>query len=151
MTSLASTLDRPAFIASTRTPGRARLWTGRALSGLAIAFFLFDATVKFFVGFPPVVDAMAMLGYPLQLAPTIAVIALACLALYAIPRSAVLGAVLLTGYLGGAIASQLRVGAPLFANVLFPLYVAALIWGGLYLRDARVRALLAPRFSAHDR
>jgi hypothetical protein len=151
MTSLASTLGRPAFAVSAATPGRARLWTGRALTGLAIAFFLFDATIKFFVGLPVVVDAMAMLGYPLVLAPTIGMIALACVALYAIPRTAVVGAILLTGYLGGAIASQLRIDAPLFANVLFPLYIAALIWGGLYLRDSRVGALLAPRASNPNR
>jgi hypothetical protein len=82
------------------------------------------------------------LGYPADSILTFGLVELACVALYMIPRTAVLGAVLLTGYLGGAIATHVRVGNPLFSHVLFPTYVAALIWGGLYLRDARLRAVL---------
>jgi hypothetical protein len=121
-----------------------RLWTGRILSGFAVLFLVFDAVVKF-TKIAPVVDSFAQLGYPIGLAPTIGSIALICVVLYVIPRTSVLGAVLLTGYLGGAIASQLRIGNPLFSHVLFPLYVAALIWGGLYLRDEQLSALIPVR------
>jgi DoxX-like protein len=121
-----------------------RLWTGRILSGLAVLFLVFDAVIKF-TKIAPVVDAFAQLGYPIGLAPTIGSIALICVVLYLIPRTSVLGAVLLTGYLGGAIASQLRIGSPLFSHVLFPIYVAALIWGGLYLRDEQLSALVPVR------
>ena len=121
-----------------------RLWTGRILSGFAVLFLVFDAVVKF-TKIAPVVDAFAQLGYPIGLAPTIGSIALICVAVYVIPRTSVLGAVLLTGYLGGAIASQLRVGNPLFSHVLFPIYVAVLIWGGLYLRDEQLSALIPVR------
>lgn len=121
-----------------------RLWTGRTLSGLAVLFLVFDAIVKF-TKIAPVVDAFAQLGYPIGLAPTIGSIALICVILYVIPRTSVLGAILLTGYLGGAIASQLRIGSPLFSHVLFPIYVAALIWGGLYLRDEQLSALVPVR------
>jgi len=131
---------------STPTPpiSKRRLWTGRILSGFAVLFLVFDAVVKF-TRIAPVVDAFAQLGYPIGLAPTIGSIALICVVLYVIPRTSVLGAVLLTGYLGGAIASQLRIGSPLFSHVLFPIYVAALIWGGLYLRDEQLSALIPVR------
>jgi DoxX-like family len=121
-----------------------RLWTGRILSGFAVVFLVFDAVVKF-TKIAPVADAFAQLGYPIGLAPTIGSIALICVVLYVIPRTSVFGAVLLTGYLGGAIASQLRIGSPLFSHVLFPIYVAALIWGGLYLRDEQLSALIPVR------
>ena len=120
---------------------RGRLWTGRVLSGLAILFLLFDAAIKL-APIPPVVDAMARLGYPLALAPVIGVLALAGVALNAIPKTSIIGAIFLTAFLGGATASQVRIGEPLFTHVLFPSYVAALLWGGLWLRDARTRALV---------
>ena len=85
---------------------------------------------------------MARLGYPLALAPVIGVLALAGVALYAIPKTSIIGAIFLTAFLGGATASQVRIGEPLFTHVLFPSYVAALLWGGLWLRDARTRALV---------
>ena len=121
-----------------------RHWTGRILSGFAVLFLIFDAIVKF-TKIAPVVDSFAQLGSPIGLAPTIGSIALVCVVLYVIPRTSVLGAILLTGYLGGAIASQLRIGSPLFSHVLFPVYVAALIWGGLYLRDEQLSALIPVR------
>ena len=93
----------------------------------------------------PVVQSFTQLGYPVSLSRGIGVLELVCLIIYVIPRSSLVGAVLLTGYLGGAVATHVRVGSPLFTHVLFPVYVAALLWGGLYLRDERVRALISPR------
>jgi hypothetical protein len=90
----------------------------------------------------PALEGTAQLGYPEAVVLPIGVIQLACLVVYLVPRTAVLGAVLWTGYLGGAIAAHVRVGSPLLTHTLFPIYVAALLWGGLWLRDQRVRALL---------
>ena len=90
-------------------------------------------------------ESFQQLGYPMHLAPIIGIIELVCLAVYVIPRTSVLGAILFTGYLGGAIATHVRVGNPLFTHVLFPIYVAALLWGGLFLRDDRLRALIPLR------
>jgi hypothetical protein len=123
---------------------KGRLWTGRILSGLAVAFLLFDSVIKF-TNVQPVVDSFTQLGYPVHLAVVIGSIELVCLIVYTTPRTAVLGAVLLTGYLGGAIATHTRVENPLFTHVLFPIYIAALIWGGLFLREPRLRALLPLR------
>lgn len=125
------------------TAGKAR-WAGVAASGLAVAFLIFDSVIKV-LKLGPAVDATVQLGYPASAVVIIGLIELACLIAYLVPRSALAGAVLLTGYLGGAIASQLRAGNPLASHTLFPLYVAALVWGGLYLRDRRVRGLFAPR------
>jgi hypothetical protein len=113
---------------------------GWIASGLAIAFLIFDGAIKFFP-IAPVTDSFTELGYPVALAPAIGTLELAIVALYAVPRSSVLGAVLLTGLLGGAIASQVRIGSPLFSHTLFGVYLGTIAWGGLYLRDARVRAL----------
>ena len=121
---------------------RRRLWTGRVLAGLAIAFLVFDAVIKL-IPIQPVIDAMAHLGYPIGLAPVIGILGLVGVALYAIPRTSILGAIFLTAFLGGATASQVRIGEPLFTHVLFPSYIAALLWGGLWLRDARARALVS--------
>lgn len=123
---------------------KAKQWTGRILSGLAIAFLLFDAIGKLLV-VQAVVDGSAELGFPASTMLPIGLVLLACVIVYAIPASAPLGAILLTGYLGGAIATHVRVGNPLFSHTLFPIYVAAIIWGGLFLRDSRVRALLQSR------
>jgi hypothetical protein len=117
---------------------------GRVLSALAILFLAFDTVIKF-TGSAPVVDSMTQLGWPVSAAVGIAILELVCLVLYVVPRTSILGVVLLTGYLGGAIATHVRVGNPLFSHVLFPVYIAALLWGGLYLRDARVRALTSLR------
>jgi hypothetical protein len=123
-----------------------RLWTGRTLSGIVVLFLLFDSITKL-ITIKPVVDGMRQLGYPVPLAPVIGAILLICVVLYVIPRTAPLGAILLTGYLGGAVASQLRLEMPLLGYTLFPIYVAVLAWGGLYLRDSRVRTLFAQRAS----
>ena len=123
-------------------------WTGRALSGLVIAFLGMDAVIKL-VPIQPVIDTMRTLGF--QATPTLArglgVLLLACTLLYAIPRTALLGAVLLTGYLGGAIAIHLRADSPLFTHVLFGAYLGLMLWAGLLLRDRQALALLLSR---HD-
>lgn len=120
-------------------------WIGRVLSGLAVAFLLFDGVMKFFMDkLPPeALKAGEALQWPIELMPTVGTILLICLAIYLIPRTSIVGAVLLTGYLGGAVASHLRVSNPLFTHTLFPIYIAVLIWLGLYLRDARLRNCLA--------
>ncbi|BDI34540.1 membrane protein [Capsulimonas corticalis] len=121
------------------------LWIGRVLSGLTVLMLLMDSIMKLMHPTPaPVVDAMTKLGYPDGLTLGIGILLLVCTILYAIPQTAVLGAILLTGYLGGATASHVRVGADIFP-VLFPGIMGALIWGGLFLRDSRLRALLPIR------
>ena len=120
------------------------VWVGRVLSGLVVIFFLLDAGIHVMVP-QPVVDAMTHLGYPLASARGIGVAELVCLLLYLIPATAPIGAVLLTGLLGGAMAAHVRVGDPFFETYVFPVLIGALIWGGLGLRDARVRALFFQR------
>lgn len=122
---------------------KATLWTGRVVSALPVLFLIFDATIKV-MNIQPVVDASMQLGLPADVAPGLGILLLACLALYLVPRSSVLGAILLTGYLGGAMSIQMRVGAELF-SLLFPLILGALLWGGLYLRDAQLRTLVPLR------
>ncbi|MGX5848398.1 DoxX family protein [Mesorhizobium sp. PL10] len=125
------------------TPSAGALWTGRVLSGLIILFMIFDAVIKL----PPldvVTQTMVPLGWPadVNVARMLGIIGLVSTALYALPRTSVLGAILLTGYLGGAIATHMRVGSPLFSHTLFGVYLGIILWGGLYLRDPRVRALI---------
>lgn len=122
-----------------------KLWAGRVLSGLAVLFLLMDAVMKFFMDkLPPeALKAGEALQWPMELMPMVGTILLLCLLLYVIPRTAVMGAILLTGYLGGAIASHVRVSNPLFTHTLFPIYIAIFIWLGLYLRDKRVKAIIS--------
>jgi DoxX-like family len=120
------------------------IWAGRILSGLAVLFLLFDTVIKLILH-PSAVEGTTTLGYPEGVIFGIGVVELVCLALYVYPRTAVTGAVLFTGYLGGAIATHVRIGSPLLSHTLFPIYVAALLWGGLYLRENRLRALLPLR------
>jgi hypothetical protein len=122
------------------------IWVGRIMSGLVILFLLLDGAMKL-IPLNVVVEASAQLGIPADLARTLGVLSLVCTLLYAIPRTAVLGAILLTGYLGGAVASHLRVGDPLFTHVLFGVYLGLLVWGGLFLRDGRLRALIPLQLS----
>lgn len=117
---------------------------GRVMSGLAMAFLTFDTTIKL-LKIEPVVTAFGELGYDPAVARPIGLIILACLVLYAIPRTAVLGAVLTTGLLGGAMASHVRIDSPLFTHTLFSVYLGLLVWGGLWLRDPRLRALFPVR------
>jgi hypothetical protein len=120
---------------------RSVTWAGRIASGLVVLFLLFDGVIKV-LRLPFAVEATTQLGYPAGAVFPIGVVELACLALYAIPRTSVLGAILLTGHLGGAVATHLRAGSPLLGYTLFPLYVAAVLWGGLYLRNARLRMVV---------
>jgi len=122
---------------------KSQLWAGRVVSGLVIALFLLDGVMKL-VKPAVVVSSTVALGYPESEIVGIGVALLVSTAAYAIPRISVLGAVLLTGYLGGAIASKVRIDAPLF-DICFALVFAALIWGGLILREPRLRALLPLR------
>ena len=120
---------------------RGALWTGRVISVLIGLFLLFDAVLKF-IKPAPVVDSFAHLGIPLALDYPIAIVLLICTILYALPPTSVLGAILLTGYLGGAVMTHLRAGDPLFSHVLFPIYMGALLWFALYLCEPRLRALV---------
>ncbi len=120
------------------------LWAGRIISALAALFMVFDGAIHV-MRISPVVEAFARLGYPVSLAVALGIVEFACIALYLLPPTSVLGAILLTGYLGGAIAAQMRIGSPLFSEALFPVYVAVLVWGGLYLRDDRLRSLIPLR------
>lgn len=135
-----STMTQTPTISSTS------LWTGRVLSGLVIAFLLFDGAIKL-IPLQVVTDTMVELGYSgsADLARLLGVLTLLCTILYAVPRTSILGAILLTGYLGGAMATHLRVGNPLFSHLLFGLYLGVMAWGGLYLRDARLRSLIPLR------
>ena len=120
------------------------LWTGRILGALSTLFLLMDGVMKL-IKPAPVVEATVRLGYPESVIQSLGVILLVCTILYIIPRTSILGAILLTGYLGGAVAANVRVGNPLFSHTLFPVYVALLVWGGLYLRDRRLRGLIPVR------
>ena len=117
-------------------------WAGRIASGLVISFLIFDSVIKV-LALAPAVQATAQLGYPANMVTGLGILELACVIVYAVPRTSALGAILLTGWLGGAIATHFRIGSPLVSHTLFPVYVAALIWGGLWLRSERVRQLLS--------
>jgi|KBSMisStaDraftv2_1062788.scaffolds.fasta_scaffold253296_2 hypothetical protein len=125
-----------------RFAGRRGLGIG--ISTIAVLFLIFDATGKL-LKVAPVTAGSAALGVPEGLVRTLGVLLSLCLLTYLIPRLAIIGAVLLTAYLGGAVATHVRVGSPLLTHVLFPVYVAAFVWGGLYLRDRRVQYLFGPR------
>ncbi len=119
-------------------------WTGRIVSTLAVLFLLFDSVIHI-IKPVAVIEAFGQLGYPVSLAVGIGLVELCGVVLYVIPRTSMLGAVLLTGYLGGATASQMRIGHALFSQALFPVYVGVLVWGGLFLRDGRLRAIFPLR------
>ncbi|MBX9650868.1 MAG: DoxX family protein [Xanthobacteraceae bacterium] len=116
---------------------------GRILSGLVIVFLLFDGAIKL-VPWPVVTDTMDKMGFGSSetLARSLGVITIVCTVLYSIPPTSILGAILLTGYLGGAMASHVRIGSPLFTHTLFGLYLGLMLWGGLWLRDRRLRTLI---------
>jgi hypothetical protein len=131
-------------IAATPPVSKTAFRTGLVLSALAVLFLLFDGVIHI-LKIAPVVETFTQLGYPVEVAVPLGIVELVCLAAYVWPRSAVLGAVLLTGYLGGAVAIHVRVGSSLFGQTLFPVYVGLMVWGGLYLRDERLRALFPLR------
>jgi hypothetical protein len=139
------TMAQDTHFADASTTSRARLrpavWIGRAMSGLAVAFLIFDSVGKL-LEVQPVVDGTRQLGYSPDVVFSLGATLLLCVLAYLGPRTSVLGAVLLTGYLGGAVATHVRVASPLFTHVLFPAYIAALLWAGLVLRDARLRRFL---------
>jgi DoxX-like family len=114
-----------------------RLWTGRVVSALVALFLSMDGVMKL-IKPEPVVKATVELGYPESVILGIGIVLLICVILYVIPRTSILGAILLTGYLSGAVATHVRVGDPLFTHTLFPVYVAVLVWGGLYLRNRQL-------------
>ena len=122
--------------------GSAR-WLGRGLSGLVILFLLFDGAIKL-VPWPVVTETMDRIGYGSSetLARSLGFITIVCTVLYSIPPTSILGAILLTGYLGGAMASHVRIGSPLFTHTLFGFYLGLMVWGGLWLRDRKLRALM---------
>src|SRR4030088_1189597 len=130
-------------IAQTAAVSNSALWTGRVLSGVVIVFMLFDGAIKL-VPWPIVTETMDRIGYGSSesLARSLGIITIVCTALCAVPPTSTLGAILLTGYLGGAIASHLRIGSPLFSHTLFGLYLGLIVWGGLWLRDCSLRSLI---------
>jgi len=117
--------------------------TGRVMSGVVVLFLLFDGAIKL-VPLPIVTETMDKMGWGASdtLARSLGIITIVCTLLYSVPPTSILGAILLTGYLGGAIASHVRIDSPLFTHTLFGLYLGLMVWGGLYLRDGNLRALL---------
>ena len=129
-----------------QSPSKTRLWVGRILSTLIVLFLIVDIIFKFIRPIPPqALQSMAQLGFHPTLLTGIGILLLVCTVLYVLPATSVLGAVLLTGYLGGAVSLHVRVGNPLFSYVLVPVYIGVLMWAGLCLRDPRLLALLPLR------
>jgi hypothetical protein len=124
----------------TANESKGMLWTGRVLSGLMALLFVFDG-VGHLMKPAPVVEAFARLGYPLSASVGIGVLALICTAIYVTPRTSVLGAILLTGYLGGAVSTHVRAGSSLF-EMIFPVVLGVLVWVGIFVRDAQLRELI---------
>jgi hypothetical protein len=129
------------FIPSDRATSSRQLWAGRIVTGLATLFLLMDGIMKV-VKPAPVIEASARLGYPETTLSGIGLVLVACTLMYVIPRTAIFGAILLTGYLGGAVASQVRAGSGWF-EVVFPVLFGVVVWGGLWLQDRRLRSVLA--------
>jgi DoxX-like family len=131
----------PNTITANGNVSRAAFISGWVIGGVVSALMLMDGVMKLFRP-AAVVEGTVKLGYHTSAILPLGIVVLICTALYLVPRTAVLGAILLTGYLGGAVATHVRVGDPLFSHILFPTYIGAMFWLGLYLRDARVRALV---------
>jgi DoxX-like family len=123
---------------------------GTALTALPVLFLVFDSVIKLAV-IQPVVDSFTQLGWPVHLSVAIGTLELICLALYLVPRTTLLGALLLTAYLGGAVATHARVESPLLTHTLFPVYVAVLLWVGLLLREPRLRDLFSRASASPER
>ena len=129
--------------AQSNSTSKGLLWTARIISWFAALFIIMDGVMKV-MNLPQVQEAMEPLGWPLDMSVTIGIIELVCIAIYLIPRTSFLGVVLMTAYLGGVVATQLRVGAPAF-SLAFPIIIALMLWASPYLLDGRVRALLPLR------
>src|SRR6195256_4163168 len=131
------------IVTETLPASKSARWTGRILSGLVIVFLMIDGAIKL-VPWPVVTETMDRMGYGSSesLARTLGIITVACTVLYAIPPTSILGAILLTGYLGGAMASHVRIDSPLFSHTLFGFYLGLMVWGGLWLRDPTLRNLI---------
>jgi hypothetical protein len=131
-------IDKPAPVS------KKKLWAGGILSTLAVLFLLIDGVMKVMM-LPIVVEGTKKAGYPAGSMYGIGWVLLACTLLYAIPRTSILGAILLTGYLGGAVATHVRIGDPLLGHTLFPVYFGVMVWAGLFLREGRLPALIPLR------
>ncbi|UTP38921.1 DoxX family protein [Phenylobacterium sp. LH3H17] len=130
-------------MSDTMTPKLWR-WIGWVLTGLFTAFMIFDTSIKL-LDLEIVRESLVGLGYPAHLGRGIGVIELVCLVFFLVPRTSLLGAILMMSVLGGGITSQMRLEAPLFSHVLFGVYLGLLMWGGLFLRDSRLRGLFPIR------
>ena len=137
-------------ITATMPVSKPARWVGRVLSSLVIVFLMLDGAIKL-VPWPVVTDTMDKMGYGSSetLARSLGVITIVCTLLYSVPPTSILGAILLTGYLGGAIASHLRIGSPLLTHTLFGLYLGLMLWAGLYLRDGNLRGMIPFRRQAN--
>jgi hypothetical protein len=138
-----NTVGEPMAVVEEAPVSASARWLGRVFSGLVILFLLVDGAIKL-VPWPVVTETMDRIGYGSSeaLARTLGLITVACTVLYAVPPTSILGAILLTGYLGGAMASHLRIGSQLFTDTLFGFYLGLMVWGGLWLRDRNLRALV---------
>ena len=136
-----ATMNANEMVNGQETSARGGVWAGRILSGLAVLALAMDAAMKLMQA-PAAMEGTTQLGYPASVVFGLGVVQLVCLMFYLIPRTAPLGAILWTGYFGGAVATHVRVGNPLFTHVLSGVYVATFLWAGLWLRDRRVRGLL---------
>jgi hypothetical protein len=134
---------------SNRVESKKMLWAGRIASWVITALLLLDAVMKI-LQVPQVMEGTMKAGYPADTVRPIGIMLLLCLICYVIPRTSALGAILLTGYLGGAVATNVRISTPLFSYILTPVYVGVLVWGGLFLQDARVRALIPWRKNSYS-
>src|SRR5262252_2122267 len=132
------------YAANHDTGSSKEIWAGRAMSGVVVLFLLVDAAFKV-LELPAAMEVTAQLGYPASVVFPLGPLEVACLVVYLVPRSSVLGAVLWTGHLGGAVATHVRVGNPLFSHTLFPIYVATFLWAWLWLRDEQLRSVLPVR------
>jgi hypothetical protein len=143
LTEQAMTIFADTSVGSNDIISKSARWTGRALSGVVILFLLLDGGMKL-LPLPIVTETMDKMGYGASdnLARSLGLITIVCTLLYAVPPTSILGAILLTGYLGGAIASHVRIDSPLFTHTLFGLYLGLMLWGGLWFRDGSLRSLL---------
>lgn len=125
-------------------PSKAKVWTGRVMAGIVILFMLMDSVFKFITN-EQVIEGTTSLGFQVHHLPILGTLGLLSIILYIIPRTEVLGAILLTAYWGGAIATHVRLDNPLFSHILFPVYLGILAWGALYLKNEKLADLIVGR------